>query len=150
MAQGHTGWGKRVMDLAQTFSPTYALARLRFLESAAAVGLKIESHLHPLKGRDGEALAMDVALAGNADAAGMLVISSGCHAVAGYCGSGVRVYALHDAMWIESAARADVAPLYLHALNPYGFSHIRRVTHENLDLNRNFGDYDQPLPVNQA
>ncbi|MBC7707537.1 MAG: DUF2817 domain-containing protein [Rhodoferax sp.] len=48
------------MDLAQTFSPTYALARVQFLEAAAAVGLKTQSHLHPLKGRDGETLAMDV------------------------------------------------------------------------------------------
>ena len=27
-----------------------------------------------------------------------------------------------------------VAVLYVHALNPYGFSHIRRATHENADL----------------
>jgi len=43
-----------------------------------------------------------------------------------------------------------VAVLYIHALNPYGFSHIRRVTHENVDLNRNFQDFAQPLPTNEA
>ena len=43
-----------------------------------------------------------------------------------------------------------MAVLYIHALNPYGFSHIRRVTHENVDINRNFHDYSQPLPVNTA
>src|SRR3546814_3069819 len=33
----------------------------------------------------------------------------------------------------------------LHALNPWGFSH-RSITDEaNIDLNRNFTDYDQPL-----
>jgi hypothetical protein len=31
-----------------------------------------------------------------------------------------------------------VAVLYLHALNPYGFSWWRRATHENVDLNRNW------------
>jgi hypothetical protein len=40
--------------------------------------------------------------------------------------------------------------LYIHALNPYGFSHIRRTTHENIDLNRNFHDFSRPLPVNEA
>jgi hypothetical protein len=40
--------------------------------------------------------------------------------------------------------------LYIHALNPYGFSHLRRVTNENVDLNRNFHDFSQPLPVNEA
>jgi hypothetical protein len=51
-----------------------------------------------------------------------------------------------------SKARAQgVAVLYIHALNPYGFSHIRRVTQENVDLNRNFHDFlSKPLPVNAA
>jgi len=38
----------------------------------------------------------------------------------------------------------------LHALNPYGFSHIRRVNEDNADLNRNFMNFDAPLPVNTA
>ena len=40
--------------------------------------------------------------------------------------------------------------LYLHALNPYGFSWVRRVTQENVDLNRNWQDFDRPasLPRN--
>jgi hypothetical protein len=41
-----------------------------------------------------------------------------------------------------------VAVLYVHALNPYGFSWWRRTTHENVDLNRNFQDFSQPLPAN--
>jgi hypothetical protein len=38
--------------------------------------------------------------------------------------------------------------LYLHALNPWGFSWLRRTTHENVDLNRNFLDFTKPLPAN--
>ncbi len=38
----------------------------------------------------------------------------------------------------------------LHAVNPYGFSHLRRVNEDNVDLNRNFRDFAQPLPVNAA
>jgi Protein of unknown function (DUF2817) len=34
------------------------------------------------------------------------------------------------------------------AVNPYGFAHVRRVTHENVDLNRNFISFTQPLPAN--
>lgn len=138
------------MELVQAFAPSYAKARVKFLEAAAAVGLKIESHVHPRKGRDGETLALDVALAGKPDAANLLIVSSGCHGVEGYCGSGVQVHALHDGEWQELVSRKDVALLYIHALNPYGFSHIRRVTQENVDLNRNFSDYTQPLPVNEA
>jgi hypothetical protein len=43
-----------------------------------------------------------------------------------------------------------VAVLYIHALNPHGFSHVRRVTHENVDINRNFQDFSKPLPDNAA
>ena len=38
--------------------------------------------------------------------------------------------------------------LLVHAVNPYGFSHIRRVTEDNVDLNRNFQDFAKPLPEN--
>ena len=31
----------------------------------------------------------------------------------------------------------------LHALNPYGFSHLRRVNEDNADLNRNFVDFSR-------
>jgi hypothetical protein len=134
----------------EAFSATYAQARVRFLEAAARAGLAIESHVHPLAGREGETLAMDVARDGPADAASVLIVSSACHGVEGHCGSGVQVFALHDQEWLAKARGAGVAVLYIHALNPYGFSHGRRVTHENVDLNRNFQDFSQPLPVNES
>lgn len=132
------------------FSPSYAQARVRFLEGAAAAGMAIRSHNHPLLGRDGETLAMDVALHGSPDAENLLIISSACHGAEGYCGSGVQVFALHDADWLAHARDAGVAVLYIHALNPHGFSWVRRVTHENVDLNRNFQDFSHPLPHNAA
>ena len=75
----------------------------------------------------------------------LLIVSSACHGVEGYCGSGVQVFALHDAEWMAKARAQDVTVLYIHALNPYGFSHIRRTTHENVDLNRNFHDFSQTI-----
>ena len=137
-----------MIGVNQAFASSYARARVQFLEAAAAGGLAIESHAHPLAGRDGEALAMDVARDGPADAEKLLIVSSACHGVEGYCGSGVQVFALHDDAWREQARAAGVVVLYVHALNPYGFSHLRRTTHENVDLNRNFQDFSNPLPVN--
>lgn len=135
---------------AEVFSSSYAQARQRFLEAAQQAGLLVESRLHPLKGRDGEDLAMDVARDGEPSAQRLLVLTSACHGVEGYCGSGVQVAALRDQAWLRHARSKGVAVLYVHALNPYGFSHIRRTTHENVDLNRNFHDYSRPLPVNEA
>ena len=93
---------------------------------------------------------MDLALVGSSDAQHLLIVSSACHGAEGYCGSGVQVHALHDGPWLEHARDNGVAVLYIHALNPFGFSHIRRVTHENVDINRNFQDFSGPLPLNEA
>jgi hypothetical protein len=132
------------------FSQSYQEARAKFLAAADAAGLDPQSHPHPMVGRDGEALAMDVVRDGPADAAAVLIVSSACHGVEGFCGSGVQTALLRDADWRAAAADARVAVLYVHALNPYGFSWWRRTTHENVDLNRNFHDFSQPLPRNDA
>ena len=130
------------------FAQTYAEARNKFLNAVAAAGLDVESHPHPMVGRDGEALAMDVVRDGPRDASGLLLLSSACHGVEGYCGSGVQVALLGDAEFRRQVHDSGVAVLYIHALNPYGFSWWRRTTHENVDLNRNFHDFSKPLPRN--
>ena len=49
------------------FAQTYAEARLKFLAAAASAALTVQSHMHPLRGRDGEPLALDVVREGPAD-----------------------------------------------------------------------------------
>ena len=138
------------MAFSDHFSQTYTEARAKFLAAADAAGLDVASHIHPLRGRDDETLAMDVALDGARDARQLLVISSACHGVEGFCGSGAQVALLNDAAWLAAQRASGVAVLYIHALNPHGFSWWRRTTQENVDLNRNFHDFNQPLPVNPA
>ncbi len=75
------------MAPADAFSPSYAGARVKFLEATASAGMAISSHNHPLPGRDGETLAMDVALDGDPAAERLLIVSSACHGVEGHCGS---------------------------------------------------------------
>jgi hypothetical protein len=137
-----------VSDVTAFFAQSYAGARGKFLAAAEAAGLAVHSHTHPLRGRDGETLAMDVARLGAADAKALLIVSSACHGVEGYCGSGVQGALLADPAFHAQARAAGVAVLYIHGLNPYGFSWWRRVTHENVDLNRNWQDFNQPLPHN--
>src|SRR5512144_2031204 len=52
------------MRAADAFAQSYAEARQKFLAAARAAGLSVRSHDHPRRGRDGEPLAMDVALQG--------------------------------------------------------------------------------------
>lgn len=147
---GHPPFTDSLADPSRHFSQSYAEARRQFIQASAQAGLSVQSHPHPLPGRDGEPLAMDVALQGAFDAPALLIVSSACHGVEGYCGSGVQVAMLRDRAWHDAVADAGVAVLYVHALNPYGFSWWRRTTHENVDLNRNFHDFSQPLPANAA
>jgi hypothetical protein len=132
------------------FSKSYAEARQKFLSAAQQAGLQVASHVHPEKGRDGEELAMDVVREGPLNAQHVLLVSSACHGVEGYCGSGVQIDALRNSDWRQAVAQSGVAVVYVHALNPHGFSHVRRVTQENVDLNRNFHDFSKPLPDNTA
>ena len=136
------------MSASQHFSQSYVEARQKFLTAAAAAKLAVTSHVHPLKGRDGEELATDVVRVGAADAKRLLILSSACHGVEGYCGSGVQVALLNDSKRLTQLASSGIALLIVHALNPHGFSFWRRVTNEGVDLNRNFHDFGKPLPAN--
>ncbi len=132
------------------FSTCYAQARQRFLDAATARGLPVQSHLHPLPGPDGETLATDVVLDGPPTAKRLVLTTSGVHGIEGYAGSAAQtgLLARPPAAWAPEAG--DVAVLHVHAVNPHGFSHGRRVNEDNIDLNRNFIHFDQPLPVNAA
>ncbi len=136
--------------VAAHFAQSYAEARDKFFAAARSRGLGVDTHVHPLLGSDGEMLAMDVARAGPKEAQAVLVISSACHGLEGFCGSGVQVALLGDPAWHDAAQAAGVAVLYIHALNPWGFSWWRRTTHENVDLNRNFRDFAADAPANEA
>jgi len=125
------------------FPSRYAEARTRFLEAARARGARLE-HLENVaagKGPDRETLAADVAVLGPADASAVLLVHSGTHGVEGYCGSGVQQALLRDGPEIDAALSAGARVVMLHAINPWGFAWGRRVTEDNVDLNRNFRDF---------
>ena len=137
-----------MIEVSAAFSHSYASARRRFFDAARLANLEVDSYRQRMPGAEKETLAMDVVLDGSAQADRLLVVSSGVHGVEGFCGSGIQVLALHDEALRAKAREQGVAVLYIHAVNPYGFSYIRRVTHENVDLNRNFCDHSGPKPAN--
>lgn len=139
------------MSLSKHFAASYDEARAKFLAAACAgQTVALESHLLPGHlGAQGEPLAMDVARVGPAKAQALLLVTSGVHGAEGFCGSGCQVALLHDDDLLQRLARAGVALLLVHAVNPFGFSHLRRVNEDNVDLNRNFLAFDSPRPVNE-
>ena len=138
-------------DPVACFAATYGEARAKFLEAARAGGLALQHHVHPAaKGAQGEELAIDVAVFGDAHARDVLLFTSGTHGAEGFCGSGCQVGLLRDAGFLARAERAGVRVVFLHALNPFGFSHLRRTNEDNVDLNRNFRDWSAPPAPNMA
>lgn len=131
------------MDLS-VFSGSYAEARDKFLAAARSAGAALQHWPHPLTGPQGEPLACDTAWLGPRDATRVLLVLSATHGVEGFAGSGPQIALLRR----PPALPADTAVLLMHAVNPHGFAWQRRVTEENVDLNRNWVDFTQPLPAN--
>lgn len=134
------------MAVREFFSSDYTEARRKFLEACGAAGAEIEYHRNPNRGPANEELFTDVAWIGSEDAQSVLVTISGTHGAEGFCGSGVQVGWLRTGLYKEMPA--DTALLQIHAINPHGFAWIRRVTEDNVDLNRNFVDHGKPYPDN--
>jgi Protein of unknown function (DUF2817) len=130
------------------YSENYTEARTKFREAARSAGALVETFAHPERGPDGDELSTDTAWLGPATAARVLVSISGTHGVEGFFGSAAQIE------WLRRAAGRplpqDTAALHVHAINPYGFAWLRRTNEHNIDLNRNWIDFTQPLPENPA
>jgi hypothetical protein len=133
-----------ILEFVDYFSSDYREARGKFRDACAAAGCPATAHRNPAPGPDGGELFTDVARFGADGATRVLFLVSGTHGVEGFCGSGCQVG------WIESGRHrklpAHLAVVLVHAINPFGFAWLRRVTEDNVDLNRNFVDHDAPYP----
>lgn len=129
-----------------SFSADYGEAREKFLAAARIADATTQRYDAPARGPAGESLSTDVAWLGPDDAGKVVVTISSTHGVEGFCGSGFQVDWL--ARKGASALPRDTAALFVHAINPYGFAWLRRVTEEGNDLNRNYVDHSKPYPDN--
>lgn len=128
-------------DSTPYFSKNYEQARQLFAQEAQN-HRQISQHryIHP----HNNALSTDVIRDGAEDARAVLIVTSGLHGVEGYAGSAVQSYSLAENLL---PTKSELAIVYVHALNPYGFAHDRRVNEDNIDLNRNFIDWTEPRPA---
>ncbi len=66
----------------------------------------------------------------------LIIISSGIHGVEAFTGSALQ-FSLLDSDDLKNIIK-DSSLMIVHAVNPYGYSFKRRVSENNVDLNRNF------------
>jgi predicted deacylase len=134
------------MNTESLFPKDYAAGRSNFRAAAADRGFRLTAHINPYAlGPNGETLTTDVAVLGPEDASEALLIISGTHGVEGYAGSGVQLGFLTAPAF--TMVPSNVRIVLIHALNPYGFAWNRRVTEDNVDLNRNFVDHGIKRPA---
>ena len=126
------------MNPLDLFSPSYEVARRRFRDAASAASATVEQH-RVETGEAGADLTIDVATVGAREPEWVVVVSSGVHGVEGFFGSAIQLAWLSRQTGGEPTP-GDGAVVLVHAVNPYGFTRLRRTNEHNVDLNRNFLD----------
>ena len=134
--------------LSRCFAESYAEARDKFSKQCRATAAVngYEELKYEATGPSGELLLTAVAWQGDQSASKVLVLQSATHGVEGFAGSAIQIDTMQTLA--QQDLPSDVAILYIHALNPYGFAWLRRVNEDGVDLNRNAIDFSQPLPHN--
>lgn len=133
-------------EIEPYFARDYCAARRIFLQAANLAGQNVQTLSHPLTSPRGDPLSTDVVRVGPKNAEKLLVLTSGMHGPELYCGSGVQASLL--ARGLLDDLPSNMAVLLVHAINPWGSAHIRRVTENNVDPCRNFVDFERLLPRN--
>lgn len=121
---------------------TFRLYRDAFINAAKCAGADVEAYiLENHLGPRGELLASDVATLGKKSASKIVVVSSGVHGVELPLGSILQCRWMKDVKEL-CVADKNVRFVFVHALNPFGAAYGLRNDQENIDINRNFVDFD--------
>jgi hypothetical protein len=126
-------------DNLQYFQDSYNDCRKSFLAQAEKIkgiyndvrisNLKIESKADP-------DLTIDYCyIPAQKTSERLFIVTSGLHGVEGYVGSAVQQMFLKELL--KKISLDNMGLLLIHGINPYGFKYKRRVTENNVDLNRN-------------
>lgn len=125
-------------EMINLFPPTYEVSRERFRQDLEAVQqfwphAQLSSHY--LRGEDD--LTIDWIYAdGVNNNERIFILSTGEHGVEGYVGAAMQQRFIEQ--FLPSLVPANTGLLLVHAINPWGMKHHRRVNRHNVDLNRNF------------
>jgi len=128
-----------------TIPDTYEQSRDRFHDSLAAVrdlwpAARLTSHSLP----GAEDLSIDwISARATKRKNKLLILTTGEHGIEGYVGSAMMQLFIEE--YLPRLNPAETGLLLVHAINPWGMKHHRRVNANNVDLNRNFVKEIAPL-----
>ncbi|MGD8258714.1 MAG: M14 family metallopeptidase, partial [Desulfobacterales bacterium] len=128
------------------FQESYEKCRDRFSSLSKDLQKKfnnVEEIVIPVPSRVGDDLTINCCyIPAQNNTEKLLIMSSGVHGVEGFAGSAVQQMFMNEI--ISSMELTNIGVFLIHAMNPYGFKVVRRVTENNIDLNRN-ADIDKEL-----
>lgn len=121
------------------FHESYEDCRAAFLDKAARLARQydgVEVFSLPVPGTTEPDLAVDCCyVPAQTISRSLFILSSGVHGLEGFTGSAVQLMAMEELL--TPGRLGSMGVLLIHGLNPYGFKYSRRVTENNVDLNRN-------------
>jgi hypothetical protein len=130
---------KIVQDNLKYFQESYMDSRLTFLEEAGKLkGIYNNVQISTLNIKSGtdHDLTIDYCyIPAQKEFKQLFILSSGVHGIEGYVGSAVQKMFMNEL--IGENDLDNMGLLLIHGINPYGFKYKRRVTENNVDLNRN-------------
>ena len=131
------------MPAERIFARDYGEAREKFLSASAIAKAEHREYVYEVSGPSGERLTTDVVWLGDQDSRNVLVLKAGTHGIELYCGSACIIDIL-----LHSRLPRGWALCCIHAVNPWGTAWGRRENEDNIDLNRNYVNFDANLPRN--
>lgn len=125
------------------YCKTYAACRAAFREAAKPYAAQGETGEWRIPSRtDGDLTTDYLYLPAKGSPRNLLVLTSGVHGVEGFAGSAIQRLFLAEIL--PKLDRQNLGVLVVHGINPFGMKYLRRVSENNVDLNRNF-DVDTKL-----
>ena len=139
------------MVASRQFPTSYQASREEFLGDFQKIqkrwpAARLQSQpIHPEEGLQIDWIAADP----SGSPQKVLIITSGVHGVEGFVGSRMRVLFIDE--FLDKLDPENTGLYLVHTINPWGMKNQRRVTRNNVDLNRNFsleeGDFQKEINI---
>ncbi len=120
------------------YNNSYDESRMDFLKKANELKEKypeIKIFNFYVESKIDDSLSVDFCYIPGKDSTKLMTLSSGVHGVEGFVGNAMQLYFMGNYINDEFLAKSGI--LLIHSVNPYGFKYGRRVSENNVDLNRN-------------
>lgn len=125
------------MPKQSLFCNSYEECRKAFLNTTQEIKLSQSSFESIQVNKSEKGLFTDIAYFKTGGENPLVIITSGLHGIEGYVGSALQLHLLKQ-ICNKEVNISGIDLLFVHAINPWGFKNNRRVTRNNVDLNRNF------------